>query len=276
MRLTLVIASLAGGGAERVMATLGDRWLAEGHEVTLVTLYPDSHDVMGIAAGVSRVVVGAADAGAGRLRRAQLALGRLIRLRRVIEESRPEVVVSFMTKTNILTLLAMRGTGVPVIVSERIDPRCHRVGPMVRVLRHFEYRRAARVVVQSSAVQQWAGSFLNPDRVVRIANPVSVRPTAVVTGRAADGVATGVDARPMVVAMGRLVSQKGFDVLITAFARLAPEFPEWRLVIAGEGEERERLRRLAEREGVADHVEMPGWVESPSELLLAADLFVLS
>jgi glycosyltransferase involved in cell wall biosynthesis len=75
---------------------------------------------------------------------------------------------------------------------------------------------------------------------------------------------------------GRLCQEKGFDVLISAFARLLPEFPEARLTICGEGPERASLEALCRALGVADHVEMPGFVQDPINRLGAGRIFVLS
>lgn len=74
-------------------------------------------------------------------------------------------------------------------------------------------------------------------------------------------------AAPTLVAVGRLVHVKGFDVLLRALALLDREV---RLVICGEGPERASLRRLAGRLGIDDRVDLPGWVEEPRKLGLIA------
>jgi glycosyltransferase involved in cell wall biosynthesis len=79
-----------------------------------------------------------------------------------------------------------------------------------------------------------------------------------------------------IVAMGRLVRQKGFDLLIEAFARCAGQHPEWSLVILGEGEERSNLESLISAMGLQDRVRLAGKVPQPSHILGQADLFVLS
>ncbi|CAN5657581.1 glycosyltransferase family 4 protein [soil metagenome] len=276
MRLTLVISSLAGGGAERVMARLAGQWVEQMESVTLITLYPESHDFVSLDPRVKRRVVGHTEVRPGAVARFSSAMRRLQRLRREVIASRPDAVVSFMTSTNILVLLARSGTRIPVIVSERIDPRYHEVGRTARLLRRLLYPRAKRVVVQSAVVEAWAREFLPSERVARIANPVAAIPAKV---GAEQGRGRG-ERSPMgahtIVAMGRLDPQKGFDVLIQAFARLARTLPGWRLVIAGEGPQRAALAELARREGVSDRLELSGWVDSPSELLREAELFVLS
>jgi glycosyltransferase involved in cell wall biosynthesis len=74
----------------------------------------------------------------------------------------------------------------------------------------------------------------------------------------------------VVLALGRLHRNKGFDVLIRALADL----PGVHAVIAGEGPERAALFELARREGVADRLHLIGWRSDTAALLAAADLLV--
>jgi len=76
------------------------------------------------------------------------------------------------------------------------------------------------------------------------------------------------------VAVGRLVAQKNFALLVRAFAAIAR--PEDRLTILGEGPDRKALTRLAAQEGVSEQVRMPGHVESVMDTLRASDVLVLS
>lgn len=78
-----------------------------------------------------------------------------------------------------------------------------------------------------------------------------------------------------VLAAGRLNRQKGFDLLLRAFARIAPDHPEWRLRICGQGGDREELARLAAREGLAGIAELPG-PRDLGEEMAQASIFVLS
>ena len=78
------------------------------------------------------------------------------------------------------------------------------------------------------------------------------------------------------VAVGRLDEQKGFDLLLPAFAKIAGRHPEWRLVIWGDGELARRARGSARRLGLADRVQLPGVTERPGQWVDDASLFVLS
>jgi glycosyltransferase involved in cell wall biosynthesis len=78
------------------------------------------------------------------------------------------------------------------------------------------------------------------------------------------------------VGVGRLGVEKGFDLLIRAFAGIAGEHPRWRLTILGEGEERGALVAEIERSGLAGRVDLPGREADAAGVLRRSDLFVLS
>lgn len=77
---------------------------------------------------------------------------------------------------------------------------------------------------------------------------------------------------PLVLGLGRLHRNKGFDIFIRALPRL----PGTHAIIAGEGPERAALQELARREGVADRLHMPGWRTDIGALLTMADIFISS
>jgi GalNAc-alpha-(1->4)-GalNAc-alpha-(1->3)-diNAcBac-PP-undecaprenol alpha-1,4-N-acetyl-D-galactosaminyltransferase len=79
-----------------------------------------------------------------------------------------------------------------------------------------------------------------------------------------------------ILAMGRLAPEKGFDLLIEAFAQVAPRFADWGLAILGEGRLRRELESSVVALGLNGRVILPGAIRSPGSALGKADLFVLS
>jgi glycosyltransferase involved in cell wall biosynthesis len=146
------------------------------------------------------------------------------------------------------------------VVSERVDPRTVDIGRAWSLLRRLVYPRAAAIVVQTESVRAWAESL--GDRVAVIGNPVASSP-AHAHARAQE-----------IVAVGRLVPQKGFDVLVRAFATLSTE--DWRLTILGEGPSRRALEDLIAQLGVRDRVALVGEVHDVRARLRSAAVFVLA
>ncbi|HZD93122.1 MAG TPA: glycosyltransferase, partial [Candidatus Sulfotelmatobacter sp.] len=150
MRLTLVIPSLQRGGAERVMSLLAGLWAEAGHRVTLVTLNREGPPAYFLHPSVRLRNLGLPPEPAGNFIQAGFRqLTRIRVLRMAIRESKPDVVLSFLERTNVLTLIATRAMHIPVVVSERADPSLHDIGRLWRFLRWATYPMATRLVCQT-------------------------------------------------------------------------------------------------------------------------------
>lgn len=265
-RVTMVIHALSGGGAERVFCTLANHWAETGRDVTVITLGTAETDVFPLAPRVRRVELGLLRDSHGPWQQVANTVQRVRALRRAIHEAGAARLVSFTDKMNVLTLLACWGGPWQVVIAERSDPRQQSLGTVWEWLRRRAYPRCCGWVVQTQSVARWARTWIGRRPVVVIPNAVAAPATAIppIERR-----------RPRIVAMGRLSPEKGFDVLIRAFAQLAPWYPDWTLQILGTGRQREPLERLAETLGVRDNVQWLGWVERPEAILLDASVFVL-
>jgi glycosyltransferase involved in cell wall biosynthesis len=177
------------------------------------------------------------------------------------------VVLSFVDITNITVLLASVGLRLPVVIAERTYPPSHRIGLLWETMRRVTYPFCRRLVVQTSAVADWARSYLPARRIATIPNAVP---------RFALGHAGATERRRVILGVGRLVPEKGFDLLIRAFSLSGLGPVGWRLVILGEGPERGMLEKLCFELGVADWVELPGEVRDPVAQLLSSGIFALS
>lgn len=267
MRITLVSASMSAGGAERVMSILANAWASQEHKVTLVTLTSVADDFYSISPFVTRVGLGLVKESTGISERLISGFKRIRALRSTIQCTKPDIVISFIDQMNVTTLLALVGTGIPVVVSERASPLRYKSVWVWRFLRRLSYPFASALVIQSSTLISWARRHVRPNRVYVIPNPVIMNAT---------GPGEALHLSPYILAMGRLTSQKGFDYLIKAFALCAQNHPTWRLVILGEGDERAALKTLVTSKQLSERVLMPGIQQDTNRWLKQADLFVLS
>lgn len=268
MHVALVISSLSSGGAERVLSLMANYWAERGWQVTIVTLSGCGNDFYPLDPRVGRVGLDVLKPSANPWQSLRNNLDRIISLRRTLLELAPQVVISFMDLTNILTLMAAAGSGIPVVVSERIDPAYADLGRLRNWLRRKLYPRAAAVVLQTERVREWAAGFVPAHRLHVIANPVT---TAEQSKGSNDAV---VLPGRTVLAVGRLTEQKGFDLLIRAFA--ATKRGGWSLLILGEGEQRPQLQALIVSLGMERQIFLKGRVNDVERYLRQADLFVLS
>lgn len=253
MKVVLAIYSLGTGGAERAMVELAGHLRQRQWDVTVVTLEadPDAGDFYIVPKGVRRVRVPNAAARGGAWRKVQGNWRRIAALRGLLKDERPDVVLSFMETTNVTCLLAARGLGIPVVVAERTDPEMHlpHVPAPWRHGRRLMYRHAAAVTAQTEAAAAWLRRNCGV--------PVRVIPNALRRLPPCDGVR-----EPLVLSVGRHVHEKGFDVLLHAFAQASIAHPDWRLAIVGNGPLRSKLQDQANALGIASRVEWPGTTQA--------------
>ncbi len=270
-RLTLVIHSLAQGGAERDMAHLARCWAERGNDVAVVTLDSVATDSYPLVEGVTRIGLGLAGDSHGWLQAISNNRQRIRALHDVLCQRSPQTVVSFIDRMNVVTLKAATSLGDPVIVSERIDPRHHEPGRIWRWLRRRTYPLCTAQVVLTHSVRDWCRQLAPRQPVHVIPNPAR-RPETGSTDASREWAPAD---RSVLLGMGRLHPQKGFDRLLPIFARLRSTHPNWHLVLLGEGDERARLEAQVRDLGLQQHVSLPGWVSDVDGALSRSDLFVL-
>ena len=269
MKITIVIHSLGGGGAERAAVLLAQGLVAKKHQVSFITLSGQEFDFYHLPKNIPRIALKVIGSSANLLQAVQNNLQRLQSLRRAIDSCQPDVVISFLDKTNVLTLIACLGSKYPLVVSEQNDPTQNDIGRIWNFLRRLVYPFATTVVSCSQGVNRnW--NWLNSQQKAVIYNPL-------VKTSELEAVSIELDPnQKKVVAMGRLTSQKGFDLLLKAFGMINTKFSDWQLIILGEGEQRKQLEQLIQELGIEQQVMIPGLVSNPFPILKQCDLFVLS
>ena len=268
-RLTLAINSLGCGGAEKVMVNLAGRLAAAGYPVSLLTT-GNIPDFFSPPNTISRRRLAPENNPDCRWFDLPCQRRRTRALRDALLRDRHDVVISFIDVMNIAVLMALSGSGVPVIVVEHTDPRRHAIGWRWSCLRRLLYPRAGRVVMLTRDARDWANRLWPRWNAVTIPNALEPAPSCLQSIRPA------IFGPRNLVAMGRLGPEKGFDWLIDAYARLAARFPEWHLIIYGEGQERPKLEAMVRERGLEDRIRLPGIERHPEQVLPHADVFVVS
>lgn len=270
MRITCVTYALTAGGAERVLSNLACGLCVRGHDVTFVTLCRARADFFHLPSAVRRIQLEIDYSSDSLWQALKGNIKRQKTLRRVLLDTRPDIVIVFLTITNVRVLLALVGTGIPVIVSERNDASARSYGVHWDFLRRALYPLAARVVSPSLGVDAYF-SWLPPQKRAVIHNSVDgKKATAALPDR------QPAHGQRRIIALGRLTEQKGHDLLLQAFSSVATNFPSWELCIIGEGECRPRLEKLISEFGLNGRVKLPGEVMDPFAALKNGDLYVMS
>lgn len=270
IKITCVISTLGGGGAEKIMVILTEGLKNRSYDVTLLTtssVFPDFYEV---PEGVRRIhseSVASSDARwfdvLGQVRKRN-------KLKEAILKTEPDLVISFLDTLNIGTISALSGTGIPVLVQEHSDFRYLPLPWHYELLRRSYYPLASQVVVLTKELADWCSGLWPRWKVSDIFNPVSAPKLTSNTKR------PNWFKQNNLIAMGRLTRVKGFDILLKAFSLIKNDFPNWGLTILGKGELREELEELITQEGLEGRVFLPGTFNPPYDILKYADIFVMS
>lgn len=261
MRLLCIIPTMGPGGAERAMSHLLS-YFARECSVTLLTF--ENRNAVSFYSVPESIEYLKGDKLGGRgIRRALQILSRPSLIRRAVGARAPDVIVSFTDTTNITALLSCAGLGIPTIISERVDPSEHNIGWIRSFLRDRTYPLADLIVVPSRRVAEHFHPSLH-SKIRIIGNPIPTPPVTACPSL------SNRDGRKRVIAVGRYEPQKGFDLLVDAFALIAGAHPDWDLHLIGEGAERPALEDQVRREGLQSRIKLRGLVPNVLQELTAA------
>lgn len=264
IHIAMLIGDLQKGGAERVMANLAGYFAERGWRVTLVTQYRKENEYS-LNKKVKRVIsdITPEETSGSRLVNFKR---RFMKLRGIWKAERPDVILSFIGKNNIMAILTSRLLHIPVAVSVRGDPPEEYYNAWMRFMARHLFARAAGVILQTRK----SFAFFPPRvqaRAVLLKNPAS----GAFFRERYEG-----KREKTIVAVGRVDENKNHEMLLRAFAGIACRFPGYKLVIYGEGECRQPLIRLAQELGLEGRVLLPGTIDNVADAIYKAGIFVLS
>lgn len=234
------------GGVQRVMSILAN-YFAEHHvKVTLITLseepafYPLHESVCHIKLSIM---------GCNRFKPFRIlgtalrSLNCISKTRKLAEQIRPDVALCFMDMPSAVGTFALKNTGVPVVISERMCPG-YGLTFRMKLLKRMAYSLAEGYVFQTKQAQSCYSERIRIRSRV-IPNPLS------------QGIPAPWEAARTrrIVAVGRLTEQKGFDTLLYAFQGVAEKIPDYNLTIYGNGPLRDDLLLLSRKLNIQERVE---------------------
>ncbi|HFK1432571.1 TPA: glycosyltransferase family 4 protein [Bacillus cereus] len=256
-RITFLIGSMRRGGAERVISILANTYANKGWKVDILTLLDDANEYQ-LNSNINVKSIGVK--GYSRIRQLPNWINSI---RRYVIEEKPDRIVSFIARINIITILSCIGLNKKIIVSERNDPRADGRSKGVQFATRLFYPLADMVVFQTKWAQSCFSMKIQKNSVI-IPNPISL------TKKASN------KKEKKIVAVGRLVEQKNHELLIRSFKEVYDISPEYSLYIYGEGDLRNELTKVIKELGLEKSVFLPGNVSNIHEKISDAEIFVLS
>ena len=261
-KLCFVITCLGRAGAERVMSILINQSAKAGHEVFAVLTGTTEVDYeIDERVKIYKVPELLKNGNRGILR----ATEKVSVIKRILLDIQPDLVVSFITICNIYVSLALKGTKIPFIVSERNLPNKDCSSRAMRMVRDFCYRFPTGFIFQTAEARAFFNAKIQQRSVV-IPNPVkSNLPFADVK-----------NAKKKIVAAARLMPQKNYPMMLKAFRLFLNEHPDYTLHIFGDGAQKEALLTLANELSISENVIFEGNVPDLHDRIRDAKMFVLS
>ena len=277
MKIAFLLASLGSGGAERVVSLLANKMVELGHQVEIICLkFNDIYYQTD-----SRVKVTLA------MQQTENRLTELFWLRKYVKKQKPDVVMPFTEGVYCFTILSLLGTGIPIIASERLDPAA--MSPIRKFLKRLLLPYADWLVVQTQSIKDYfpksiqkkTSIIYNPVNEAVFKSPDGLQVQGANAASSVQSSNTPMEGRSQerlnrIISVGRLYPQKNQKMMIRAFAKVADEFPDWQLVIYGEGPLRESLESIVESLEMQDRVLLPGRTEHVIEELRKSKIFCMS
>ena len=265
MKISILLSSLSGGGAERVVCNLSNYLADKGHDVTILTF--SSQKTYYLSDKVTHIPLYDDVNKKGNFLIKNIT--RIYKLRKYFKNQNPDVYMTFLPTLSKLMLSYRNLIKCPVILAERANPEkyCNSEKSRKRIVNLFS--KADAYVFQTEDARKYYNEVwgLKKDYETVIPNAINEE----FLGKSYDG-----ERRKVIVSAGRMNSQKNFPLLIKSFNNIKDEFPEYNLCIYGGGALLESYKELAKSLGIESRVEFPGYVSDIGDKIKDASLFVLS
>tara|TARA_Y100000591_G_C21854278_1_gene713971 strand:- start:10671 stop:11783 length:1113 start_codon:yes stop_codon:yes gene_type:complete len=272
--IVIMVSAMNMGGAQRVVSILSNHWSKNGYTVTLISTF-SGEKINHYKLNKNITLKYLSNNPFFPKNKVWNLVWKLIHLRKLIKIQNPDVIISFLTRVNIASVLAALGTKYNLILCERSWPPFTSLNNSFFWMYKILFKSVDRFIVQTDKSKTWLSQNFPGSNVEVIPNPIvyplplsikrSVRPNSVILKN-----------KKVILASGRMHKLKQFDVLIRAFSQIKDKYPDWDLIILGDGEERDGLNRMLFDLEMSDRVYFPGRVGNMSEWYERTDLFVLS
>lgn len=262
MKIVIFIGGLSNGGAERVACNLAN-YLSNNHSITMLTV-SDKPASYTLNKDIERITLASNE----QLHNPLIQnIKRIIRFRKYLKNSTADIYLVMLPKTINLMLLHKHLIKVPIIISERADPKTrYESSKLKKWIMQKLYPKADGYVFQTQEAMNYYRDY--------IGDKGTVIPNAVHESFAK--MDPNIQREKIIVAAGRLTEQKNFQLLINSFSKIASKHSDYNLIIYGEGPQKNQLLNLIEQLNLKDRVILLGYSTDFPSCISNASLFVLS
>ena len=267
MKILILTPNLKRGGAERVLSELSLQW-AKNHNVIL-SLF-DIKDIAYPYGGKIKNI--GYPANSSIFAKIYNFLMRINAFYKLTIKEKPDFIISFTESANFIAIITsfLSGNLKKTIVSVRVAPE--RFKFIIKLLIFLFYRFSYRIISPSEGIQTTLKNYGLPKKKLKfIPNPVTIRQSF----KTKNKYFSRLNDKEFILGAGRLEHQKGFDILIKSFSKIKDK--KIKLVILGEGSQKDKLIKLAKIESIEpNRIIFPGSVDNISSWFKKAKFFTLS
>jgi glycosyltransferase involved in cell wall biosynthesis len=256
-KILFVMNSMNSGGAERVVSILANEFSDLGATVTLVLDF-EAESFYELGKEVEILSLGLKETDSAIKRN----LTEIKQLTKLLKEYKPDIVISFIR--NIQSIVACRLAGIPIIISERNNPRLDPPNKVLRLLRRFIYPFSDKIVFQTESAMNYFPKYIRKKGII-IKNPI----------KNIYNYKTNFLESKEIISAGRLETQKDHITLIKAFENIIKFHPQYHLSIYGEGRLRSELEEYISNHKIDSYVSLPGTTKDLDHFLANSAMFVL-
>lgn len=256
MKICFVIPNLGYGGAEKVAVALCDQWRSAGHDVFFIftsvkplNIYENTTPFFYLSENKKINI-----------------FSKIKRTIKVLKKEKPNVIVSFLSVSSFIASISGAILKIPVVCSERNNPMVFPKNKIIRGLRFIAFKKADAVVFQTNAAMKYFGGGILKKSYV-IVNPISKQIEE-------ENKITKSESKHF-VAIGRLVQQKNYKMMVDAFKKVVDIIPDVDLKIYGEGPDKIEIQNYINSKELHEKIFLMG-IKSTNEIYANAYAFLMS
>lgn len=259
MKIVFVTQPLSMGGAERVVASLANRFVELGHKVKIVVVDNGDVNTYYTKPEIEFIHISKPSNPVFDL------LYRAKKIRQFLDFYNPDVVLPFATQKNVSVLLATAFSRHKVIISERNNPYLDPKSKALRILRKLLYWTADGYVFQTDGARDYFSNSIQKRSCI-IANPITSQLPPVWSGKR----------EHRIVMVNRLDAQKNIKMAIDAFSEIYKDYTDYVLEIYGKGPMKSELEAYIDSKGVSNRILLMGYCSDVTERIRSAEIYLMT
>ena len=260
--LIFIIPDLEIGGTQRILIFLANFLVNKGFKITIFVFKKPNKRIFDISPEIKLHTLNISKESKNIFEKISYNLYRIKKIRLEIKKFNSYKIISFLTTTNILTLISSIGLGKKIIINERNDPTKQKIHYFWKFMRFLIYNRADRIIVNIPNIRKY-------NLFYKILFFIQTTITLFLTKKK-------IKREKVILTVARLNYQKNLDLLIKSFSKSLAVKKNWKLVILGKGKEKKKLKKLIENLNISKSVIFKGVVEKIDIWYKKAGIFILS